>query len=74
MACDAAGHGTIRLHELAMPSSTDSITAALTAGYIPKSSQLTISSRASRGYPGNSLDRPAGVTAVGPVTSSIPAS
>ena len=45
----AAGHGTIRLQELAMPFSIDSTTAALTASCMPKSSQLTISTRASGG-------------------------
>jgi hypothetical protein len=40
-----AGNKTIRLPELAIPSSTDSTTAVLMAGCIPKSSQLTINSR-----------------------------
>ena len=56
MACDAAGQGAIRLHELAMPSSIERMTAVLTAGYIPKSSALIISTRASRGRPSSSLD------------------
>lgn len=56
IACGAHGHGTIRLHEVAMPSSIDSITAASFAGYIPESSQLMISNRASGGYPSSSLD------------------
>jgi hypothetical protein len=29
MACGAAGHGAVRLHELAMPSSIEPMTAAL---------------------------------------------
>jgi hypothetical protein len=56
MACGAAGHGAVRLHELAMPSSIEPMTAALTAGYIPKSSALMMSTRASRGRPSSSLD------------------
>ena len=52
----AAGHGTIRLQELAMPFSIDSTTAALTASCMPKSSQLTISTRASVAKPSSSLD------------------
>ena len=52
----AAGHGTIRLQELAMPFSIDSTTAALTASCMPKSSQLTISTRASGAKPSSSLD------------------
>jgi hypothetical protein len=52
----AAGHGSIRLQELAMPFSIDSTTAALTASCMPKSSQLTISTRASGAKPSSSLD------------------
>src|SRR5437764_9781560 len=52
----AAGHGTIRLQELAIPFSIDSTTAALTASCMPKSSQLTISTRASGAKPSSSLD------------------
>ncbi|MCW2861589.1 MAG: hypothetical protein JWP48_3297 [Actinoallomurus sp.] len=47
MACDAPGHGTIRLHELTIPFSIDSMIATLIAGYIPRSSPLTMSSRTS---------------------------
>src|SRR6266536_1826496 len=46
MACTAHGHGTIRLHELAIPFSIESMTAALIAWYIPRSSALTMSTRA----------------------------
>ncbi len=56
IASAAAGHGTIRLQELAMPSSIDSTTAALTAWRIPRSSQLTMSTRASLAKPSSSLD------------------
>jgi len=56
IASAAAGHGTIRLHELAMPFSIDSTTAALTASCMPKSSQFTISTRASAAKPSSSLD------------------
>ncbi|GGK89520.1 hypothetical protein GCM10007964_35270 [Sphaerisporangium melleum] len=56
MACGAAGQGTIRLHERAIPFSIEAITAALIASVIPKSSQLTMSTRASGGNPSNSLD------------------
>src|SRR6266487_3647149 len=52
----AAGHGTIRVQELAMPFSIDSTTAAFTASCMPKSSQLTISIRASGAKPSSSLD------------------
>jgi hypothetical protein len=51
MACGAAGHGAIRLHELAMPSSIERMTAVLTAWYIPKSSALMISTGNRRGDP-----------------------
>jgi hypothetical protein len=66
MACRAAGHGTIRLHELAIPSTIERKTAALTAWYIPKSSLFTMSTRASGGKPSNSLDLAEGATAGGP--------
>jgi len=45
MPCSAHGHGTIRLHELAIPSLTERSIAALTAWYIPKSSQFKMSTR-----------------------------
>jgi hypothetical protein len=45
IASAAAGQGTIRLQELAMPFSIDSTTAVSTASCMPKSSQLTISTR-----------------------------
>jgi hypothetical protein len=51
MACGAPGHGTIRLHELAIPRSIESTTAALIAGYVPKSSLFTMSTRAPGGNP-----------------------
>lgn len=53
MACRAAGHGTIRLHELAIPSVIERRTAALIAWYIPKSSLLMMSTRASGAKPSN---------------------
>ena len=65
MACGAAGQGAIRLHELAMPSSIERMTAVLTAWYIPKSSALMISTRASRGRPSSSLDWARCTAAVG---------
>ncbi len=74
MASGAAGHKAIRLQELAIPCSIASTTAALIDGYIPKSSQLTISSRASGGYPSAVLDRTKGATATGGKASpSMPA-
>lgn len=51
MASVAAGHTVMRLHEAAIPSSIDSTTAALIAGCIPKSSQLTSNRRAPGGNP-----------------------
>ena len=56
-ACVAAGQGTIRLAELATPSCTASSTAAFTDSCMPRSSQLTIRTRASAGKPSSSLDR-----------------
>jgi len=56
MADSAEEQGTIRLHELAIPCSIESITAALMSSYIPKSSQLTMSTRTSGAYPNSSLD------------------
>jgi hypothetical protein len=49
MECSAHEHGTIRLQELAIPFSIDSMTAALIAWDIPRSSALTMSTRASGG-------------------------
>jgi hypothetical protein len=63
MACKAHGHGTIRLHELAIPFSIESMTAALMAWYIPKSSALTMSMRASGAQPSSSVDRTEGAAA-----------
>lgn len=57
MACCAAGHGTIRLHDPEVPASIDSITAVLMAGCMPKSSLLTISSLVSGARPSSSFDR-----------------
>ncbi len=51
MACDAAGHGAIRLHELAMPSSIERMTAALTAVHV-FSIRGRGSAAAHRPYPG----------------------
>jgi hypothetical protein len=45
----------IKLQELATPVSIDSTTAALTASCMPKSSRLTISTRASCSKPSSSL-------------------
>src|SRR5208282_4049635 len=70
MACRAAGHGTIRLHELAIPSTIERRTAALIAWYIPKSSLFTMSTRASGAKPSNALDRAEGAAAGGPPASS----
>ncbi len=69
MACRAPGHGTIRLHELAIPSMIERRTAALIAWYIPKSSLFTMSTRASGGKPSNSLDRAEGAAAGDPQAS-----
>jgi hypothetical protein len=66
MPCSAHGHGTIRLHELAIPSLTERSIAALTAWYIPKSSQFKMSTRAPRGKPSSSLERAGLVPAAGP--------
>src|SRR5687768_7888842 len=65
MASAAAGHGTIKVHEVAIPFSIDATTAALTAWYFPRSSQFTMSTRASGGKPSSSLDRTAGSTGCG---------
>ena len=64
MASGAAA-GAIRLYELAMPSSIERMTAVLTAWYIPKSSALMISTRASWGRPSSSLDWARCAAAVG---------
>lgn len=65
MAWSAHGHGAIRLHELAIPSSIDRMTAALIAWYIPKSSVLMMSTRASGAKPSNSLERTTGAATTG---------
>jgi hypothetical protein len=57
MACDAPVQGAIRLHELAMPFSIESTMARLIARDMPRSSALTISTRASGANPSSSLDR-----------------
>ena len=48
MPCSAHGHGTIRLHELAIPSLTEQSIPALTAWRMPKSSQFKMSTWALR--------------------------
>src|SRR6266536_2368336 len=67
MACSAHGHGTIRLHELAVPSLIEWRAAALIAWYIPKSSRLMMSTRASGGKPSSSLDRTKGAVTAGSI-------
>ena len=57
IAGSAAGQGTIRLAELAIPSCTASNTATFTDSCMPRSSQLTIKTRVSVGKPKTSLDR-----------------
>ena len=54
---------------MAIPSSIDSTTAALIAWYIPRSSQFTMSTRASGGKPSSSLDRTEGAAAAGTFTT-----
>src|SRR5258708_16042411 len=63
MACNAHGHGTIRLNELAIPFSIESMTAVLIAWYMPKSSPFTMRTRASGENPSSSLDRAEAVAA-----------
>jgi len=65
MASGAPGHGTIRVHELAIPSSIERKTAALIARYIPKSSAFTMSTRASGGKPSSSPCGASGAAAAG---------
>src|SRR6266487_4372153 len=68
MACSAHGHGTITLHELAIPSLIEWRAAALIAWYIPKSSRLMMSTRASGGKPSSSLDPTKGAVTAGSTT------
>ena len=60
MARGAAGQGAIRLHELAMPSSIERMTAVSTAWYIPKSS--VIDTPAARGSTAQLRVEPCGLS------------
>src|SRR5258708_10901103 len=71
MACNAHGHGTIRLNELAIPFSIESMTAVLIAWYMPKSSLFTMRTRASGENPSSSLDRAQAVAAAGSRASAF---
>src|SRR5215469_5543499 len=51
MACNAQGHGTIKVVELTTPSTSARRMPALHAWDLPKSSALMINKRASSGYP-----------------------
>lgn len=48
-----------------IPASIESITPVLMASFIPKSSQLTMRTRASAGQPNSSLDRTEGIAGSG---------